>query len=184
MDSVFIEKVLSGDIDTFKYFVSKYKDFAISLSYAILKDKYLSEEAVQKSFIKAFEKLNTFKQHASFKTWFGRIIINESLSEVANCRKNTSLENISELEIVEVEYLLSNMIQKERQFIISKVFKKLTYDESLVLELYYLKEFTINEICEMTEWSQSKVKMLNLRGRRNFYHQMKIMLKHEMKDVI
>ena len=184
MDSVFIKKVLSGDCDAFEHFVSKYKDFAFALSYSVVKDRFSAEEAVQKSFIKAFEKLHTFKQNATFKTWFGRIIINESLREVTKYKESNDIKNISEEEITEVDFTLNNLIQKERKLLISKIFKNLSYEESLVLELYYLKEFTIKEVCEVTDWSQSKVKMLNLRGRKNFYYQMKIILKNEMKDVL
>lgn len=61
MDNIYIRKVLSGNIDAFKYFVETYKDFAFSLSYSILKNKYLAEESVQESFIKAYDKLGTFK---------------------------------------------------------------------------------------------------------------------------
>lgn len=184
MDSVFIKRVLSGDCDAFEHFVSKYKDFGFALSYSVLKDSFSAEEAVQKSFIKAFEKLHTFRENATFKTWFGRIIINESLREINKYKESNVIKNISEEEISDVDFTLNNLIHKERKFLISEVFKNLSHEESLILELYYLKEFTIKEICKVTDWSQSKVKMLNLRGRKNFYHQMRIILKHEMKDVL
>ena len=184
MDSIYIEKVLKGDIEAFKYFVTTYKDFAFSLSFSVLKNSYLAEESVQESFIKAFDKLSTFKQSSTFKTWFGRIVINESLKRVNKNHEKVHVSDISEIEIEDVEYSLNNLLKKERQLIITQVFNELTYEESLVLELYYLKEFSIKEICTMTGWSPSKVKMLNLRGKRNFYSQMQKLLKTEVRKVL
>ena len=184
MDNIYIKKVLNGNIDAFKYFVSTYKDFAYSLSNSILKNNYLAEESVQEAFIKAFNKLNTFKQNASFKTWFGRIIINESFRRINKKGESYDFEEISEIEVADIEYSLNSLLKKERQYYISEVFSQLTHEESLVLELYYLKEFSIKEICSMTDWSPSKVKMLNLRGRRNFYYKLQSILKSEMKKVL
>lgn len=184
MDNIYIRKVLSGNIDAFKYFVETYKDFAFSLSYSILKNKYLAEESVQESFIKAYDKLGTFKHYAKFKTWFGRIVINESLRKNNKSNSKDNFNCISETEISDVEDSMHTLLDEERRFYIEKIFENLNYEESLVLELYYLKEFTIKEICTMTNWSSSKVKMLNLRGRQNFYAKLNDILKSEMKKVI
>ncbi|MFO7657989.1 MAG: sigma-70 family RNA polymerase sigma factor [Bacteroidales bacterium] len=184
MDSIYIKKVLSGNIEAFKYFVETYKDFAVSLSYSVLKNNYLAEESVQESFIKAYDKLSTFKQNAKFKTWFGRIVINESLRRIKKNDTGLDFNEISEIEISDVECSMQNILDEERRFYIDKVFESLTNEESLVLELYYLKEFSIKEICSMTDWSPSKVKMLNLRGRKNFYVKLQAILKSEMKIVL
>jgi RNA polymerase sigma-70 factor (ECF subfamily) len=183
VDNTYIKKVLDGNIDAFKYFVETYKDFAFSLSCSILKNNYLAEESVQESFIKAFDKLNTFKQNAKFKTWFGRIVINESLKRLK--KHDESFNGISpETEIPDAELSMNNLLKEERQFYIDKVFETMPPEESLVLELYYLKEFSVNEICSMTDWSPSKVKMLNLRGRQKFYLKLQELLKSEMKKVL
>lgn len=184
MDSIYIKKVLSGNIEAFKYFIVIYKNFAFSLSYSILKNNYLVEESVQESFIKAFDKLSTFKQSATFKTWFGRIVINESLKKASQKNESLTISEIPENEITEIECTLNNLLIEERRFYISQIFESLSSEESLVLDLYYLKEFSIKEICSMTNWSTSKVKMLNLRGRKNFYLKLQAILKFEMKKVL
>jgi len=184
VDNVYIQKVLDGHTDAFKYFVTTYKDFAFSLSYSLLKNDYRAEEAVQESFIKAFDKLNTFKHHAQFKTWFGRIVINESLKKTEKESHSGPFEEIAESETEESTYALNGLLAKERKYYITKVFEQLSPEESLVLELFYLKEFAIEEICEMTGWSASKVKMLNLRGRKNFYRHLSSILKSEMNKIL
>lgn len=184
MDNVYIQKVLDGNIDAFKYFVTTYKEFAFSLSWSILKNDYEAEEAVQESFIKAFDKLNTYKQQATFRTWFGRIVINESLKKTGKNRIYNPVEEIPESATGETELSLDGLLTEERKYYITKVFGLLSPGESLILELYYLKDFAINEICTMTGWSASKVKMLNLRGRKNFYDHLHQILQSETKKIL
>lgn len=183
MDSIYIKKVLSGDTEAFRYFVNTYKDFAFSLSYSILKDSYIAEEAVQESFIKSFEKLATFRKDASFKTWFGRIVINESLRKV-NRSVALSVDEISENIIKTVDDALEILSRNEQKIIISEIFDLLHANESIVLELFYIKENSINEIIELTTWSKSKIKMLLLRGRKSFYDKLSKMLNNEMEDIL
>lgn len=111
-------------------------------------------------------------------------MINESLRKNNKSNSKDNFNCISETEISDVEDSMNTLLDEERRFYIEKIFENLNYEESLVLELYYLKEFTIKEICTMTNWSSSKVKMLNLRGRQNFYAKLNDILKSEMKKVI
>ena len=184
MDSIYIEKVLNGDTDAFRYFVNTYKEFAFSLSYSILKNEYLAEESIQESFIKSFENLKIFRKDSSFKTWFGRIVINESLRKAEMKKRETiSVDKISESEIEFVEDSLLSIKNKEQKFYISAVFEILSPKESLVLELFYLRENSINEINELTGWSKSKIKMLLVRGRKSFYYKLNKILKTEVKEI-
>ena len=183
MDNIYIEKVLNGDTEAFRYFVNTYKNYAFSLSYSILKNNFLSEEAIQESFIKCYEKLSSFRKDASFKTWFGRIVINESLRKV-NKREVLPIEDISEDLIQTAENTLESLNNNEQQTLISEIFDLLQTNESLVLELFYIKENSIKEIMELTDWSESKVKMLLLRSRKSFYKKLSIILKNEMEDIL
>jgi RNA polymerase sigma-70 factor, ECF subfamily len=185
MDDFYIEKILKGDYDSFRYFVKTYKKFAFSLSYAILKDKYLTEDVVQDSFIKAFKGLKSFKRNSKFQTWLGRIVINESLQKAkTRANENVILNEISDVEIEVVNDSIDSLIKEEQRFYISAVFEQLSPDESLALELFYLKENSIEDITEITGWSTSKTKMLLLRGRKSFYFRLRRMLKAEIKEII
>jgi DNA-directed RNA polymerase specialized sigma24 family protein len=64
------------------------------------------------------------------------------------------------------------------------VFDLLQPNESIVLELFYLKEKSIKEIVDLTSWSESKIKMLLLRGRKSFYSKLNKMLKTEIKYIL
>jgi RNA polymerase sigma-70 factor (ECF subfamily) len=185
MDELYIEKVLKGDQNSFRYFIKTYKRFAFGLAYTILKDKNLSEDVVQDSFIKAFKGLKTFKRNASFQTWLGKIVINESLRKASyRTREYATYNEISSCDIEIVNDSVNSLILEEQKFFISCVFEHLSVNESIALELFYIKENSIEEITEITGWSASKIKMLLLRGRKNFYTRLKKLLKSEVKEII
>jgi len=185
MDSIYIEKVLSGDTEAFRFFVKTYKDYAFSISYSVLKNTYSAEEAVQESFIKAFQNLSSFRSDAKFKTWFGRIVINESLRKLdSNKRETLSVDNVLESSIESVETCLQSLVKEEQTILITSVFESMQPNESLILDLFYLKENSILEICELTGWSKSKIKMLLLRGRKSFYFKLNKILKLELEEIL
>lgn len=184
-ENIFISKVLDGDSSAFCYFVHTYKDFAFKLSYSILKDQYLAEESIQEAFILAFENLKSFKQDAKFKTWFSRIIINQSLQKTKrNKREFLRLTNKLEVESNHVDDAMQIISKKERTKFITETFNRLPPREALALELFYLNEYSLVEIVEVTGWSQSKIKMLLLRGRNNFHSKLKSLLHTEVKDIL
>jgi RNA polymerase sigma factor (sigma-70 family) len=185
MDDFYINKVLSGDYNSYSYFIKTYKRFAFSISYAILKDENLTEEVVQDSFVKAFRHLKSFKKESKFQTWLGRIVINESI----RVSKTKVVEYVvyDEIPGAAVEILndsIESLTQEEQKYYISTVFEFLSTNEALALELFYLQENSIVEITELTGWSESKIKMLLLRGRRSFYTHLKKILKTEIKEII
>ena len=180
-----IGKVLNGDVEAFRYFVNTYKDFAYKLSYSILKDQYMAEEAIQESFICAFENLKSFKHEAMFKTWFSRIVINQSLQKTSsNNHKFQKIDTIPDVESNNIDTALQYLCKKERAKYITQTFNCLPPKETLALELFYINEYSLVEINELTRWSQSKIKMLLLRGRKHFRLKLELLLQTEMKEIL
>lgn len=73
-----IEKVLSGDIDSFRLIVDQYKGLIFSICLNMTRDQYEAENLVQDVFIKAYHSLSTYK-HRGFKTWISKIAVNKCL---------------------------------------------------------------------------------------------------------
>lgn len=185
MDEFYIKKVLEGDHNSFSYFIKTYKKFAFSTSFVILKDFYLAEEAVQESFVKAFKHLKSFKGNSKFQTWLGRIVINESIKRLKQkTAGNIAIIDISEQEIESISESADKLVLNDQKRIISEVFKNLLPNESLALELFYIKEQSLEEVTEITGWSVSKTKMLLLRGRKSFYSKLKQLLKSEINEIL
>ena len=83
-DFEIIESVLKGNDNDFALIVDRYKDRAFSLLCGIVKNQMDAEEALQDSFIKAFNALKSFRQEAKFSTWFYKIVYNTGITVLSS----------------------------------------------------------------------------------------------------
>jgi RNA polymerase sigma-70 factor (ECF subfamily) len=179
MDEIFIKKVCAGDRDAFRYFVTKYKDMAFTVAVSIVKDNFIAQEVVQDAFIKAFKNLQNYKGKAAFKTWFYRIVVNESLGRLKKEQKEPIFytDEINDESIT--EHILLSLNDDEQTFIINESLNRLPPKESLVLRLFYLEEENIKNVCEITGWSTSNTKVILHRARKNMLLMMNQIIKKE-----
>lgn len=186
MDSEYIQKVLEGDANAFRYFIEKYRDMAFSLAISIVKDTSVAEEVTQDAFLKAYKSLDRFEQRSKFSTWLYKIVTNEGLKQIRRKKFNYS-DDVSELNSVnysEVNQSVIELTEQEQKYYINKVLEELLPNDSLVLRLYYLEENNLKEICNITGFSQTNIKTILHRGRKRFYALLKEELKHEMKSIL
>mgnify|MGYP003836262545 CR=1 FL=1 len=73
-----IEKVLSGDADSFEDIVRSYSGLVYSICLSMLKDRFESENLAQEVFLKAYRSLKSYR-NGSFKSWISRIAINKCI---------------------------------------------------------------------------------------------------------
>jgi RNA polymerase sigma-70 factor (ECF subfamily) len=184
MDDHYIKKVLDGQTDEFRYFIKQYKDLAFSVAFSVVKNEFTAAEVVQESFVKAYENLKSFKGQSKFSTWLCRIVINESF-KTARKEKRTVSESgfISGLDYQENPVIFDELKDTEQKYFINECLNRLPANECLVLRLFYLAENSIKEICEMTGWSESNVKVQLHRGRKNMQELLQRMLKTEVKSL-
>lgn len=179
VEELIIKKVLKGDMEAFRYFVTTYKDLAFSIAVSIVKNEFTAADVVQESFVKAFENLKSFKGKSKFSTWFIRIVINESFKIVQ--RKKVQYTNV-QFELADVSK--DELKEADRKFFVNEVLKIMSPNESLVLRLFYLNENSVKEICEMTGWDSSKVKVTMHRARKSMEEKLNKLLKKEVDSLL
>jgi len=169
MDEIYVRKVCAGDTKAFRYFVEQYKTLSITLAVSIVKDEFIAEEVVQDAFINAFRAMKNFNFNSKFNTWFYRIVVNEAFKrlkkmrmEVVDFRQDYDDQVADESEILALQ-------QDEQAQLINQALKLLPPRESLVLRLFYLQEESIKEVASITGWSESNVKVILHRARKNMH---------------
>lgn len=171
-DDEYLDRVLSGDTDAFRYFLATYKDMAFNVAVSIVKDDQYAEEIVQDAFMKAFNGLKSFNRTAKFRSWFYRIIVNESFQQLRKIKKDRS-----RLEFTEVYPLSSGGLEESdntKMEQVTRLLRSLPAKESLVLNLFYLEENTLKEITEITGWTLANVKVILHRARKTIRTQLGI----------
>jgi len=166
MDDIYIQKVLKGDTNAFRFLIRNYKDIGYSLAMSVVKDEFSAQDVLQTSFVIAFSKLGTFKSKSKFSTWLYRIIINEAFKILKKHKKDIVSYNELPVNILADE-TGSKIDGDDQRYFINEALKLLSPNESLALRLFYLGENSIEEITEITGWSNSNIKVILHRARIN-----------------
>lgn len=176
MDEIYIQQILQGDINAYRYLVEKYKNMVFTIANGIVKEDLLAEEITQDAFLKAFQNLQRFRKKAKFSTWLYRIAVNESFRKTK--KKNLRLVHMDDIQMSEENLemqpeAIEQMHEEEQREMITNILNALNTNESLVLRLYYLEELKIEEISKILQLSPSNVKVILFRARKSFAARMK-----------
>ena len=167
-----ISAVLKGDTASFEPLVEKYSPriFATARRYARHQSEV--EDIVQQVWLKAFEKLGSFRGEAPFEHWLMRVAIRtcyDSLRAHQRSREKT----FSELTEPEEDWLDRFVSQPDaadenaeaaRQ-LVERVLELLSPPARLVITLQEIEGRSVKEISKLTGWSVPLVKVRAFRAR-------------------
>lgn len=185
-DNYYIDKFLEGKSDAFETLLERHQNFVYSLALSLLKDADEAADATQDTFIKCYQKLDTFQKKSSFETWLYRIAYHQSLGRLRQTKKSVSLEvhgYPKEVEFDTAKSQLDKLQEQEQVTYIKAAIEKLSPNEALVLTLFYLKEQSIKDIEIITDLSSSNIKTILSRGRVKLKESLNASLKTEVKTL-
>lgn len=172
-DQVYIDKVLNGDLSAYSKLVDHHKDMAFSIALKIVRIREDAEEIVQDAFIKAYQKLSSFRKDAKFSTWLYRIVYNAAISHTRKRRlESTELTpgTIENYSVDEISEGVNQMDKKQQAKLVNKLIDQLPALEFTLINLYYRQELSIDEISGITDLSASNVKVKLYRIRKAMFH--------------
>jgi len=178
-DQVYIDKVLNGDLSAYSKLVDNHKDMAFSIALKIVRVREDAEEITQDAFIKAYQKLSSFRKDSKFSTWLYRIVYNAAISHTRKRRlESTQLTpgTIENYSVDEISEGVNQMDKKQQAKLVNKLIDQLPALEFTLINLYYRQELSIDEISRITDLSASNVKV-------KLYRIRKAMLRDVQKEV-
>lgn len=186
-DQNYIDKVLGGDTNAFSYLIEKYKNMAYTIAIKIVKNNEDAEEIAQDSFLKAYNKLNTFKGNSKFSTWLYTIVYRNAISKVRKKKIITTdiddhvINNYqSDHDFPQIEAIKN----KEQEIYVKKIINKLPETDALLITLFYLNESKVDEIEEITGLTRTNIKVKLHRARKKLYSELSVLLKEEAKEIL
>jgi len=139
-----VKDLQNGNIEVFDDIYYQTKDLVFYSIFLILKDYQLAEDIMQDTYLKALDKIHSYKRHAHFKSWLVTIAKNLAINEY-NRRKRETFVDLSEN-----EYLLGNTASTaENEVLISQIFKVLSDTEKEVVLLHVLGDLKHREISDL-----------------------------------
>ena len=108
-DEELISRFQSGDENAFVELVNRYKDKLTNFVYYFLKDEELSEDIVQDTFIKLYDKKHYYKPVAKFSTWIYTIARNLANTELR--KKNRAKIIVKVLPLLIKNFFICSFLQ-------------------------------------------------------------------------
>lgn len=138
----------------------------------IVDDAVEAEDIMQEAFFKAFDRINTYRNEVSFGAWLKRIVVNASLDFVKKKKLlHTPLDQVHGLSAFEEEE--SNTFSPESVEQLNNAITQLPEGYRLVVTLFYLEEYSHEEIAEMLGITSSTSRSQLARAKRRLVEVLK-----------
>ena len=171
-DSEIIEKVLSGDVDSFEILVKKYEKMIYNLAMTKTQNRENAQDISQECFLRAYKMLRSYKTDSAFSTWIYRICQNLIFDFYRKSKKIKTVslsvqdsysdsydDEVKEKDIADTESEPSEqIIRAEKIEKIREIINSLPEDLREIIILRDLKDISYSQIAEMLDIEIGTVK--------------------------
>lgn len=186
-DLYYIEAVRKGNVAAFSVLVERYQNMVYSLALKLLKKTEEAEEMAQDTFVKAYQKLDTYEGKSKFSTWLYSITYNACISELRKRRiQFSSLEDqrISDQDEMRMHDYFSETKKEDQEKYLNIALGKLPEDDQVLVTLYYYENQSMDEISVITGLTVSNIKIKIHRARKRMYSLLHEMLHEEIYTLL
>ncbi len=186
-DLYYIEAVRKGNVSAFSFLVERYQNMVYSLALKLLKNAEDAEEMAQDTFVKAYQKLDTYEGKSKFSTWLYSITYNACISELRKRRiQFSSLEEqrFSDHDEMKMYDYFSETKKEDQDRYLNIALGKLPEDDQVLVTLYYYENQSMDEISTITGLTASNIKVKIHRARKKMYEILHEMLHEEIYTLL
>ena len=176
-----LARVRAGDEEAWRELIQKLNPLVIKIIRSQVRRQSDHDDLAQEAFTKIFLKLDQFAGKQPFAHWVSRLTINTCYDWLRR-QKARPLVSYSDLGDTQSEILEKNLAgqsdgNKESlaamRELLDRLISTLKPREQIVIRLLDLEEKSVQDICDLTGWGASKVKVTAMRARRKLSEQLK-----------
>jgi RNA polymerase sigma factor (sigma-70 family) len=167
-DNEVIGMVLNGEKSMYELLMRRHNRRLFRIALSILKNETDAEDAVQETYIKAYQHLCHFQQHSLLSTWLIKILINEALLKQKRQRRLQNFYN-SIVPDGKLNYL-SDKTRSPEEYTFNNELKSVLEQAILDLPENYSEVYIMREIEQMNVEETSKclcISKINVKVRLN-----------------
>lgn len=179
-----IQQIKKGDKAAFRQLVEHYQQAAFNLAFRMLGDDDEARDVVQDSFIRIWEKIDTYNSKEKFTSWMYKIVSNRAID---------SLRAMKRMPLVSIEKLIPDMItvvdkgsdvqleNKEVGEFIRAITEGLPQKQQLIFTLRDLQGLSSQEVQSITALSDTIIKSNLYHARNTIRKKLTAIMKFERK---
>lgn len=175
-----LKKALEGDIKAFQSLFAEFQPQLKSYLYRLLTDRNDTDDLTHDTFVRAFDKISTFKGNSTFKTWTFQIATNLAYDFLRKKKRwlPTAQDQAKSLamstEHIQQLFVMTNQtsnrgryeVKEHIDFCFTCISKTLTLEEQIAIILKDIYAFSRSEIASILSKSEGVVKHLLFNGRK------------------
>ncbi len=160
-DGEIISRVLAGERDLYALLVKKYNARLYRVCMSILGEDAEAEDAMQVTYIRAFENLARFESRSLFSTWLTRILINECLLRLKTKKRSNLMRDEFENNALMISTTtpLNGLLQSELKQVLENAIANLPEKYRVVFVMREIEEMNVAETQECLGLSEANVKV-------------------------
>jgi RNA polymerase sigma-70 factor (ECF subfamily) len=163
-DRDLILRAKRGDADAYSEIVTQHQTSVFNVCYRILHNRNDAEDLAQETFMRAYNRLNTFDIEREFAPWIRRIAANLCLNHIESQKVTMQLDE--ERDEDKTQSPSQQVEVKERSEQIRQALSSLPANYRVIVELRHYQEMSYDEIADELKIPLSDVKSHLFRARK------------------
>ncbi len=160
-ERLLIKNLKQGREEAYIQLVEEYGDKLLKTCCLILRDREEAEDVVQETFIRVFNKIDTFKEKSGLYTWIYAIALNLSRDRIRMKQDMLELRDewIGNDDVEsQIEMKIDRELLRKEIFAMNSLYRE-------ILVLFYFEELSIKEISNLLKEKEGTIKSKLFRGR-------------------
>lgn len=144
-DSILVGRVLTGDSEAYRGIVDRHKARIYYLGLKFFHGPEDAEDFAQDVFLKAYDKLSTFRGGSPFSAWLYRLAFNLAVNRYHVVKKRLTTVQLDEVSDEQAQPE-RELIRKEERETVVRLMRELPDVYNVVLKMHYYDDLTYKEI--------------------------------------
>lgn len=181
-DEYIVRQVQKGDFELYSLIVERYQDKIFSIGMRFFYDRDDSDDFTQEVFLKAFKKIDSFREIALFKYWLVKLAYNHAI----NTKKSRHADGVDiNCENIQSGYELpeTNHIYGEIKQVLTEEINRLPERYRICIDFYFFLGLKYNEISRITGYPVNTIKSDVLRAKNILRQKLKGTIAEEYHEM-
>mgnify|MGYP001217451615 CR=1 FL=1 len=166
-DAEIIERILEGDIERYRDLIQRYQHMIYAFIYRMVNNRTDAEDLTQEVFVKAYEKLSTFRGESQFSSWLHTLARNKTIDFLRRRKFHDSDEQLANVPSKSRDESPQEvLLGKERRREIEEAFNMLSESYREVIVLRCTHEYPFEKIASLLGIAESTARVRYLRARQ------------------
>ncbi|MCA1745706.1 MAG: RNA polymerase sigma factor [Bacteroidales bacterium] len=182
-DNAIIALIRAGDKEAYRQLVERYQQKVFQTCMGFVHNEADAADLSQDIFIRAYEKLSSFKGEAQFSTWLYRMSSNMAINFIRKRKLRSWFQRLDEghnnIDLSSGEYADTHMLRSEQKKLLKQALGKLNSAQQKAFVLSHYQDLSNQELADVMGLSLKATESLLFRARARMQANLKQIIKTE-----